>query len=208
MKNLVLFTIIAFLSLHVFSQDFENTKDKLENPVAGMYQPSYATMGYPYTTIYKPFRENSIDTFIEDLRLKIALRQFTKVDQYYNLYNSIYTDAQKTYSSNDLSGKNEGVAPNSYYAKHAAFVYLMGFNQYGRVLRGTGDPHDQDTLMFFRTTALERLYNLDYEVGKAEKIQYRVKEMVHYLQAYDYLKAAGVQSNSLEDAKYSLIKNS
>ena len=187
-RCVILTTAFTILTICVFAQNFKDIKEKLVNPKHGQYHPAQSKQGYPYTTFYKPLSSN----YIEDIRFKIIDKELKVVFQ--PIYNSIYTDAQKTYSSNDLTGKNEGVAPNSYYAKHAAFVYLMGFNQYGRVLRGTGDPHDQDTLMFFRTTALERLYNLDYEVGKAEKIQYRVKEMVHYLQAYDYLKAAGVQT--------------
>ena len=119
---------------------------------------------------------------------------------FYFIYDGIYSNAHETFSSTPgLTGKNDNAASNAYYAKHAAYVYLMGFNQYGRMLRGTGNQLDKDTLEVFRTKALTRLISLDYGVNKKDYVQWRSKELIQYLQAYDLLKAAGVQSYNLEN---------
>lgn len=201
-KYIILTTVFTILTIFVFAQNFENTKKKLEDPEHGQYHPAQYKQGYPYTTFYKPLDNN----YIENIRIKITGK---KTREYFQpIYKEqIYPDAQKTYSSNDLTGENKGVAPNSYYAKHAAFVYLMGFDKEGEYLRGSQDVTKIQELYAFRTIALKRLINIDYEVSAGNNIQYRVKEMVHYLQAYDLLKTAemladkGVQGYSFSQSE-------
>ena len=199
MKQIIIFITLTAVLLNIsLAQNFENTKKKLENPKHGQYQPSQYKKGYPYSTFYKPFQDDNIDNLIEDIRIKVNDKKIY-FNYFSNIYNGIYTDAQRTYSSNDLTGKNDDAAKNAYYAKHAAFVFLMGFDKDGGYLRGSHDAGKIAELYAFRTTALKRLLNIDYEVGSRENIQYRVKEMVHYLQAYDLLKTAGLQSYNLEN---------
>ncbi|MDP3929892.1 MAG: hypothetical protein Q8R57_12785 [Bacteroidota bacterium] len=83
---------------------------------------------------------------------------------------------------------------NASRAKNAAFVYLLGVDENGNSLDGIDDPGRD----FFRQRAIDFLKNIDTYDGRVpildwgrfsyNKQQYRSKEIIEYLSAYDLLR--------------------
>lgn len=108
-----------------------------------------------------------------------------------SLYAELYLDAKNTTS---ISCEEIGVCKNAARAKNAAFVYLLGVDENGLPLDGVDDPGRD----FFRQRAIYYLKNIDTYDGKFpvfdfgrfsyNKQQYRSKEIIEYLSAYDLLR--------------------
>lgn len=156
----------------------------------GNYIPDGADLSYPRSIIDAGQ--------IETVRLKL------QEEQQFQIYQSIYSYAQQELPSENIS--NEDRRKRAQIAREAAFVILMQKGIYNDTLQSLMSTEESGLLQ----KTLDILNNINTEVEVQEgwsfyyTWQFRSKELIHLLVAYDLLKGANVPDEKLEDAKTKL----
>jgi len=189
---------ISFFANAQYGEGQENPSKGQINANKGQYNEDNSVQRHPYTIFVKS-SDFSIINEIERLR-KMVVKDALN-ENFGDKYGDIFISGSKSFNNQnkDSIGGHplSGTSPSSLCCKNAAFVYLMGFYKDGKLnfLR-TGD---QDSTVFkgsiehnaFKTRAIQRLQWMNVKtVTSVDLMQWRSKEIIHYLQAYDMLKTA------------------
>lgn len=183
-----------------------------KNANKGQYEENNSQKVHPYTIFIKTKEGFNILSDIDYIEREILLD--TKQKGLKSYYLSVFKSALSPFNPADTAQigghikyttwgiKNgvyqeyekdcrKGVSESSKMCKNAAFVYLIGVDSSGKTLRRSTHP---DTISYyndFKTRAIQRLQYMNVKtVVNPEYMQWRSKEIIHYLQAYDMLKTA------------------
>jgi hypothetical protein len=216
MKNLLVTLFAVFLLvLSTYAQKGTGQKNPSRGQKKanhGQYIESSSLPMHPYTIFYKSKPEyfDLIKSTKDMSELKTKMVEIIQneieniqnnvqsTNEYYTeFYDNVYNSGVSVFNSNDskdIGGHpNSGVSQSSKKCKNAAFVYLMGFDKDGETQNFRGESDHSD----FKSLAIIRLQYMNVEVrSTVGSLQWRTKEFIHYLQAYDMLKAAEILADA------------
>lgn len=169
--------------------------------MANAQHGAYTEHGYDNASPLAVFdKKRSLQSQLDTVRSWVIGEKFN----YNEIYRDLYSNANSgSENCNCPSGKTMAGGPST--AKDAAFVYLIGLNQLGQALSN----EDRASFRNKALSILEKAGSMDKACfrGKfGDTHQYRSKELIMYLQAYDLLKTAKAAGLEVDQVRLDKIR--